>query len=102
MADSGQAARIMQQTQKQLAITTSLVTSDPHTGRVIFKDITLSAGVPKVITHGLTRAFIGWSWNRPRLAAPAIIEQPATATQPADKFLTLLSGSTCLVDLEIW
>ena len=102
MADSAQAARIMQQTQKQLAVTTALVTSDPHTGRVIFKDLALTGGTPFPIAHGLGRAFIGWSWNRPRINAPTIFEVPATLQVPATSFLVIQSGVTCTVDVEVW
>ena len=103
MSDPAQAARIMQQTQKQLATTTALVTSDPHTGRVIIKDQTMPGfGSQISIKHGLGRKYIGWAWNRPRSSAPALIEIAPTTALPADTFLTIQSASVCIVDLEIW
>ena len=102
MADPEQAARLVSAMQKQTATLAAQQTSDPHSGRAILRDVDLAAGIPLAVIHGLLRPFVGWAWNRPRLAAPAIIEQPATLAQPADKFLLLLSVSTCRVDLEVW
>ena len=102
MADPKQAARMLKEVQIQLSRVTSQQTSDPHTGRVIIADVVLTGGAQKLIAHGLGRAFIGWSWNRPRIAAPTIFEVPATLQAPADKFLTIQSGITCTVDIEVW
>ena len=102
MADPAQAARIVADMQRRTAVVAAQQNSDPHSGRVIFKDITLVGGIPYPLAHGLGRAFVGWAWNRPRTNAPTIVELAATTAKPATLFLLVQSGVNCTVDIEVW
>ncbi len=116
MSDPTQAARIMQQTQKQLAVTTSLVTGDPEVSKVIFRDITI-LNAPKpfaAIKHGLGRKYISWRYDRPRALngtgfclivelTPADFVTLGVPDVDRAIFLPLASPfSDSLFDLQVW
>lgn len=105
MANPEEAARLMRDIQTTLSRTTSQQTSDPHSGRIIFKDQTMPGGGGTfVLAHRLGRKYLGWAWNRPRTAAPALFEVPDTTPSTFDPavYIRIQSATACVVDLEIW
>jgi hypothetical protein len=101
MADPAQASRIILQLQKQLGITTQLVVSDPHTGRVILKGLVLAANTTLNVKHRLGRAWIGALIGIPDAYARVMRIAPTTQF-PAAQFFSLQADANCTIDLEVW